>query len=236
MKQLSRYFAFALLLLPLWSNSQGLPSLTGAGRQHDIETWLERNKLRSFNENDDTLGDRFLYEEWKTGSVETTDSLKVDKIELKYDLLFDALIGKIRGSMTTLRKENIRNFTVIDNGKKLHFQTVYHNDRMLFLQIIYTGTSINLYKQHSVRLEEKDAGNQAYGSGVAYDKYVYKEEFFIERGESGLTSINNSKGAILKLLADKKEEIKDYIKRESLNVKEEQDLGLVLKYYESIKN
>lgn len=232
MKQLSKYSLFALLLLPLWSKSQNL-SITGSGNQYDIETWLERNKLRSFHENDETLGERFLFEDWKNGSVETTDSLKVDKIDLKYDLLFDALIGKLHGSMTTLRKENIKTFTMKNDGEVLNFKTIFHNNKILFMEVVYTGKSINLYKKHSVRLEEKDAGNQAYGSGVAYDKYVYKEELFIEMGNDGLIPFKNSKGSILKLFADRKDEIKDYMKKESINVKEDEDLGLVLKYYES---
>ncbi|SNT15222.1 hypothetical protein SAMN05421640_2536 [Ekhidna lutea] len=216
--------------------SQGVISLTGAGRQHDVESWLERNKLRSFNENNESVGERYLFEEWKPGSVETTDGIKLSEVELKYDLLLDILIGKLPGGAVSLKKNNILHFSITEGGQTLNFKTLSVDDEKVFAQSIHEGKRLNLFKRHSVKLIKKDDGNQAYGSGIAYDKYVSREEFIVKKGNEAAISIKPSKRSVTKLLNDREEQIREFMKKNSLNVKNENELKKVFEYYESITN
>ncbi|MEP0985522.1 hypothetical protein [Ekhidna sp.] len=234
MKTIQKIPLFILIFIPILANAQGLTSLTGAGTRHDIETWLKKNQLRSYNENSSVLGEKYLFEDWREGNVITAEGLTLRGISIKYDLLEAYLILRVNDTHALLDAKGIEEFEIINGQNTLSFRSVEFGGKKHFVQDLFNGKTIALLKKHSVRLERKDPGNQAYGSGVAYDEYVSKKEYFVMKDKAQIIPIKPSKRVLVKLFKDQEEKIKAYIKKNSLDLKEDNDLGELFEYYENI--
>lgn len=203
---------------------------TGGNVQYDAETWLARNSLRKFNENEGVVGDRYLYSEWVDGMVKTTDSITLKSVPLKYDLVEDYLIAKVNGANMVLINKNLKNFSMLKNGRKQSFVPLELNGKTGLYESLHQGKS-NLYLKHSTKRVEKDGGNQAYGSGIAYDKFVYSSEYYAQLPGGEVEKFKNRKGWIVKYMGDG---MGEYIKSEKLDLKENADLIKLFEYYDSI--
>lgn len=234
MKRIKKLSLFLLIFFPILVKSQGLNSLTGAGTQHDVETWLKRNQLRSYNENSSVLGEKYLFEDWKEGSVITSEGLTLRGIEIKYDLMEAYLILKVNNTHAALDAKGIEEFEIINGQKIMNFRSIAFAGKKHFVEDIFKGNSISLLKKHSVKLERKDPGNQAYGSGVAYDEYVSKKEYFVMRDDTQIIPIKPTKRVLVKLFAEQEEKIKAYLKKNDPDLKDDNDLGELFEYYENI--
>lgn len=199
----------------------------------DMETWLTQNSLRRFNDNDGAVGDRYLFPEWEKGSIRTKDGVTLEEVPMKYDLVDDMLIAEVNGAYVTLRKINIISFTIAKSDKSLTFLPIEESGGLKYLEVLYEGESA-LYARHSTKKIAKDAGNQAYGSGVAYDKYVYSKEYFAKRTEGSLEEFKNRKKWAIKFFKGSEDAIESYVKDNMLNLKEEIDLIKLFGYYDSI--
>lgn len=216
--------------------SQAILSLEGAGDQHDLQAWSARNGLRNFNEPEGFVGDIYLGGGWLNGTIITKDGVKLSNTQLKYDMQSGILIAKLEERRTpfVLKSELVSKFIITNNGIAMIFKTEMIEDKPIYLQMLYEGKS-KLLVEHSAKKISRDQGNQAYGSGVAYDKYVPQYEYFaLVQGE--LIPFKPTKKNLILLLEDHAEPIKNYIKESKLNLKSKPDLVSVFKYYDELQN
>lgn len=223
-----------LLLSMLHAPAQSTVSLTGAGNEHDIESWLNRNKLRNFGDEKNFVGDRFFNSNWLPGSLETFDGKMIRNIDLKYDVVLDQLILKNKTTPLVVKTSSVGKFILNHDGEKLLFEVLVIGDQISYYQVLHRKESQLLVK-HSTKIVKRDAGTQAYGSGVAYDKYVPSKEYYASKGDNPPVPLKISKKSIAGFLSDHDAEVIKFIKSNKVDLKSDEGVASIFNYYDQLK-
>lgn len=213
--------------------AQALSSLTGAGNQHDTEAWLSRNQLRLFNEPDGFVGDIYFGGDWLSGSITTRDGLKLENTMIRYNLFTNQIVAQLNRVSFVLKPNSVVAFTLIHESNALLFKSDSIDGFPNYLQLLYDGQT-KLFSKHSVKKIEKDAGTQAYGSGVAYDKYVKSQEYYA-KVDNELISLKPTRKSIYEVFSSRQNELKAMMKETKPQLKTDQGLIAVFEYYDQLK-
>lgn len=193
---------------------------------------------QSKNVNNEVKGSIYFIENWKAkGNIYSVDkkkykisnlniNLKDNRIEAKFDDHSKDSIFVFKNS--TIEKVTINN--KVFTKKRL---TLKNKTDDFFVEKLKSTKKTGIYKLHYVffkegefdRLSQKKTGK---------DRYIKAERYFIKKENEKLKPIKLKKSDILKVFAEKKKEIKDYIKKNKLKVKEEQDFIKLLHYYDTL--
>ena len=234
MKHIKNIFLASFLAFPLALLSQAVNALTGAPNQiMDTETWLSRNSLREFNSNDGTVGERYFNPDWEKGSLNTLDGIKLKEVELRYDLVGDLLLAKLNGTHIIVKKGNVKDFTILKDAQLKTFIPISYNEKIKYVEVLHNEES-KLFLNHTTKIIAKDSGNQAYGSGVQYDKYVYSSVLIGAKKGEQLSDLKTRKNWIVKFFSNRSKDVEAYIVKNNLDTKDHSDLIKIFKYYDSL--
>ncbi|MBC6111632.1 hypothetical protein ACFOG5_20470 [Pedobacter fastidiosus] len=181
----------------------------------------------------DVSGSPYLFDAWAKGKV-TTKSGKLFNVDsLKYDLIDDQLIFKDEKGVLMHFEEPITKFE-IENG--LGGVSYFVNglpasdgsNPSSYFEIINKG-KVSLYKRSTKTIVE----DKPYGSATVNKSFQPNNSYFVLQEET-LKKINlNSKNAIA-LFESKKAEMTDYLKKNKVNFKNDEDLKNLFTYFNKL--
>ena len=201
---------------------------SGYANPHDMENWLARNKLRHFNEENNAIGDMY-YSDWSKGSIKLKAADKSSFAELRYNELTDELLLKFQENIYVLTADKVENFTLEINGGRI-FIGLDSANTIGFFELAYKGNAQLLVK-HTTRLIKRDTNDQAYGSGVAYDKYVKDDEMYLVK-QNELIPFEGKKKQMELIFGERIEEVNDFMKTKKLSLKKREDVVMLLSNFD----
>ncbi len=174
--------------------------------------------------------DQFLFSsDFLPGSI-TLSSSTFNNIEIRYDIFSDEiLIPKNNGSVLQVNKEMVDSFNIGYLNRLYYFKKV-ENDSIRgfngYVNIVYNG------KSHAYVKFRKEIALLAVDG--KYDSFYQIQSLFIEKDDILYTV--KSRRELIKLFADRKTEIRSYIKKNRLNisVKIPESIVPLLKFYDSL--
>lgn len=177
-------------------------------------------------------GTPFLADKWTMGSVVTTKGI-YENLELKYNVYDNALFFNKNEEAFELQ-DDIVSFTLMHKPGTPESYSVYRKGITgpglpveQFVQVLAEG-AIDLYRldlKHVSEMSEVNAGIvKTFTGGIKY--YVEKDK--------AVTLIKADKESALSLLADKADQVKDFITSNRISFRKEDDLVKVFKYYNSL--
>lgn len=173
----------------------------------------------------------FLSEDWITGSV-FYDGEYFGNVPLMYDLLNDALVAEHgpSGHAIQLIRNKLRHFTVREHYfERIEKDTLQNSlPATGFYEILYNGPS------RLVARRQKFSREEIVDSDVA-TFYEEKNRYFILMNDV-FFSVKN-KSSVLKLMNDKKQELKKYLKQQGISFSENREAALksLAEHYDSLK-
>jgi len=186
----------------------------------------------SIQSNSEIIGTPYLLEDWNLGTVKLADG-KTYQVMMKYDEAQDKLIYKNE-------KEEIMEFVnpVIGfdikskDGKQMKFVNGIANvpdwNAESYFQLLSDG-DVKLVKKYIKTVQEA----REYNAAAVKKSYVDSELYFvISNGEA--KKIKANKKTILSVLANKGNEISNYIESNKISFKNDADLSNVFNHYNSI--
>lgn len=186
------------------------------------------------------VGSPYLFDEWHTGSVALNNGKLFDSLLLKYNVKDDDVYFKNADDSPMAFKDGVRSFTLIDDNKKSHiFRNGYANapgitDRS-YLEIIAAGKVQFLKKESKSIVDTKE-----YGSGVTERRFMQSAKYYLyidpedKTGKGKMILVKKDQKSILNALKDKEEELIDYIQKNALNLKNEEDIVKTINYYNTL--
>ena len=178
-------------------------------------------------------GTQFLFSnEFLPGSVTIDDKVFNGKnLGLKFNIFDDELLTVTgTGTVLQLNKEMVENFTLDFEGKTYSFRNLpvdSLNSLSGFVQVLYDGaTPLYVRYKKEIRLrssvEESDLFLQSYRVFVMKDGILHK--------------VNNKK-SLTRVLADRKDEVKNYIRSNHVRISKNlpESFAPVLKFYDSLR-
>jgi hypothetical protein len=171
----------------------------------------------------------FLTAEWTFESVRF-EGEKFDNVPLLYDIIADLLITEsVTGNTQALPRDRVDNFSIQGH----FFERVENKDfqnslpRSGFFEVLYNG------KTKVLCLRQKQLQEKADNNKIEMDFYE-KWKYFVLR--DGRYFQVKSKSSIIKLLADRKAELRSFVKRNNHLLTKNPDVALpaITREYDSL--
>ena len=168
------------------------------------------------------------------GSLVADDTILVPDLMLRYNVYNQQFEMKEAGEIKSLQANDRIKHIDLQNIKFVN--QLYYNGEYFekgFLEIVYEG-KVNIYKRYVCKIK---AGyyNSTVSAGHKNDSFNHTEEYFImTEDQRNPVKFFFGKSALLKKLGDKKESVKDYMKKNRLSIKKPNEFKKILEYYESI--
>lgn len=207
-------------------NLRELGSISGTGH------------VRTFdNRYEGTKGTPYVFDEWLPGEIFMKSKKRVIIKDMNYNCFENevAYLDPSSKSVMLINKYNIDLFYLISGADTLVFVPVQmdENKAPVFAQLLYRGES-SLYKRYEKEFIRANYEG-AYSADRKYDEFADKSSlYFTTQEDSGLNKVKKSKKQFLALFPGAEDELSAFIKTEKLDLKLEEDIISLLKYYDSL--
>lgn len=221
--------------------SQELPDPTAPEAKENIRelgSLSGTGSVRTFdNRYEGTRGTPYVLEEWVPGEVLMKNDQRIIIKELNYNCYDNevAYLDPSSGAVMLINKYTIERFHLTPGGDTLLFVPVKLDDENvpIFAQLLYEGKS-TLYKVFGKEFVKANYEG-GYSADRKYDEFADKSSLHISTEDvPALTKVRKSKKQVLAALPGADKELSAFIKSENLDLKYEEDLVRLLRYYDSL--
>lgn len=205
----------------------------GYGNETYVEYKIKKEEIE---------GTPFLLSDWAMGSLKNKDGYITNNILVKYDLIKDKIVllqSKGENKIIELYPKYYPEFTLHYVNKeteeyKIHkFKNNYNIDNISnesYFEVVYEGKNISLLKRRLKKLETST--NLSYGE-VSANKKEYKTYFklyLFSNKTNKWEALKSSRKKIKSFLKSHSNKVEDYIDKNKLRYKIENDLIKILSY------
>lgn len=177
-------------------------------------------------------GDQFLFSnDYLPGSL-TINGKSYNNLGISYDIYNDEIITLTNhGSILQLNKEMVDSFALVYNHKTYRFKNALEDSLTGikgYVNVLYKGKSA-LYVKYKKEIQILAVDNK-------YDLFFQTYRIYFQK--EGIVHQINNKRELLKLLDEDKAQIKDFIKKNKLNISkmEPESFVPVIRFYDSISH
>lgn len=184
-------------------------------------------------------GSPYINERFILGNLSMGDSLIATEIPMRYNLLSDQIELKDLKSLdnepsAALLKNPDISIQIYNNIYRYHRDFLADNGVLgSYFEIVWEGNGYSLYKKIDVTY------HAPYKATTSFDndrpaEFTQQEIFYLVNNADEFTELPTRKSALYKVLGDKKKEVKEYIKKNNLEIDEGRDLARLVAYYNSL--
>lgn len=184
-------------------------------------------------------GTPYLFDTWREGNIILKDSSLIRDINIKYNVYTDDVfyLNSTSGDSLIIDRYRIDAFEIKGDSPAdlLLFRDIRlkpgSKDKSTFARVLYNGETKLLIKYIKVFIKADYKG--AYTAGRKYDEYTDNSQYYIMKNNE-LNRIKLNKKAIIKVLADRENEVKSFIDKKGADPGNENDVINLLEYYDSL--
>ncbi|MDA3954135.1 MAG: hypothetical protein PF485_10840 [Bacteroidales bacterium] len=174
-------------------------------------------------------GNPYLFENWSSGLIKLKSGMELKIESCKYDIYEDMLMFlKDEVSLYFSNPEDIDRFT-IGTSDFINLKLDKKNDFFEILVEVKDFILLKKYKYDIIKGKESVGIIQA-----TNDKFKISCKYYLKKGNAEIVKVKIKEKDILELMNDKKQEVRNYIIDNKLNLKEENDLVAVFKFYSTL--
>jgi len=216
-------------VIPVYAQVNGLEAqnnvnMLGAG-SYTARTFDNRYK--------GVKGSVTLLQEFSPAKIYMTDKKVVTYPKANFDAHANELIIARNGSEYVIHKKLVYRFSIYTGTDSLHFTKVEaEENKTLYFQVLVPG-SIQLLKKN-IKIFKEASYQGAYSAGREYDEFVDDEKYYIAIEGKPLAEFKNKKSLQQSIPAAYTEELDQYIRKNSLNLKEEQHLVMLFRHLNDV--
>ena len=236
--------SYILILFALISThclAQTIPDPTGYEAKENLRelgSVAGTGSVQTFdNRYEGTKGTPYVFETWYPGELFLKSKSKVQIKDMNYNCYDNELVymDPATKAIRLINRFTVDLFYILNGSDTLLFAPIEpENDgEFLFAQVLYNGGSM-VYKRYQKEFVRANYEG-GYSADRKYDEFADKSDlYFSRRNDVKFYRVKKSKKHILEAFPGVEDEISSYIKAEKLNLKVEEDLVKLLKYYDSL--
>ena len=199
------------------------------------------NMMRTFDSRfKGTKGTPFLLGFWAEGSVVTTTGKEIQNLSLHYDIEQDKVWAIRVGDPIVLNSEEIAQFSLMDLDSTLRIFYKYQvvgkkklPEAFFFEQLVQGETQLLCRREKYFVPANSDPSS--YNSHPYSEYKLRSPQFFrLSKGDSLPIRFRTAYSPLLKVLADKKDVVKAYIRANDLYEMDEEVLIQIFEYYNGL--
>ncbi len=235
------YILILLSLINFTCMAQTVPDPTGYEAKENIRELGSQSgtgNVRTFdNRYEGTKGTPYVNETWFPGEIYLKSKNRVVIKEMNYNCYDNelAFLDPADRTVRLINRYTVDFFYFLNGIDTLLFVPIEpENDgEFLFAQVLYSGGSM-VYKRYQKEFVKANYEG-GYSADRKYDEFADKSSlYFLKHDDKLIYKVKKSKKQILEAFPDAENEISAFIKAEKLDMKNEEDLVKLLKYYDSL--
>ena len=227
---------FLFLFMPLMTSAQAVPGSTGyemteMNIMNPAPQLLRTKSAIAYG----TTGTPYVFEDFKQGNIFYANKMRIDGKLLNYDCYNDRWEYSAGNSIYLLNSSQIDYFEIFpDQDMTILFKQVFIEKlkKQVSLQVLYNENSI-LYKRYYKEFREADYGG-AYSQDRRYDEYHDRHSYYLKTADNELQMLKPKKKSALEIMEDKSDELEKYIKKENTDLKTDDGLVQLIRFYDSL--
>lgn len=176
-------------------------------------------------------GSPYLTDDWSKGLVKLQSGQTYKEVKVKYDQVADELHFENNGKeLVFINPISEFKIKLLKDGseKDLYFKNGFASDPKAFYQVLADGKATLIKKNRKIIVDKTP-----YNSATAV-KIIESQTKYYLYSDNKLEPLKNNKKSILSVLSDKKGLLDSYIQKENLNLINDEDLGKLITYYNSL--
>lgn len=183
------------------------------------------------NEYQQVRGSAFLIDDWTNGDLYLKNGKSVKNVSLKFDMYTHEvhLYHNILKRVVVLDKKEINMFVLHQNNKERIFKRMANNSSKAYAS---NGAFMEIFNDGKLSFY-KISFNEKVVLSAPVKPYIYE---FVNKKEYKLsynskeTTIKPGRRALIKLFPEKKQELKQYIRKSHLKLSNENDFAKTVEY------
>ena len=187
----------------------------------------------------DIEGSPYLFEEWSSGTFSDVDGKNRGNYQLRYNIYDDKLeVIKDRQAIS-LNHQLVKEFEVInqESEDRFLFRSGYPAngiyDESDFYKVLNDDGDFHLLKKYICTITMVET--KGYGESTSTQKFLQSSKYYVYSEEAGFKKINKSRKSILEIFSDREQELKTFMKKNKINIKNDQDLARLIKFCNTAK-
>ncbi|MBD2704906.1 hypothetical protein IC229_30015 [Spirosoma sp. BT702] len=187
-------------------------------------------------------GTAYFLPEWNTGQVEIASGQHYRNVPIKFNAYKQQLIllrKQVNNDSIIVDANQVKSFQFTDNLGQLYVFRRYPNVKTDetkakegYFLVLYQGKS-SLLKRISKTFQPANFKGP-YSNDIRYDEFQNVISYYLLKPDQTLSKIKLSDKALLEAIGDHKDELKDFARQSSLNLKTEEGAAALLKRYDSL--
>jgi len=187
---------------------------------------------------DDIRGSAYLYPEWSAGTLTDKNGKAYANLQLKYDTYSDRIELNQDGQVLEINSVAYPQFTlsVVQPGSnsvvKHSFSTGYNVPGFSvnsYFDVLKEG-GITVLKKFKTSFVEENVSS--YGTAEQKKSFQTKALYFIVNEKKNVKETKLNRRSVLEVFPEKAQQIEDFLKKEKLKLKTENDLVKVIDFLE----
>jgi hypothetical protein len=235
------YILILLTLINFTCIAQTTPDPTGYEAKENLRELGSQSgtgNVQTFdNRYEGTKGTPYVSETWYPGEIFLKSKNRFVVKEMNYNCYDNelAFLDPATKAIRLINKFTVDFFYFLNGSDTLLFAPIEpENDgEFLFAQVLYKGGSM-VYKRYQKEFVRANYEG-GYSADRKYDEFADKSSlYFSKHNDQLFYKVKKSKKQILEAFPDAENEISAYLKAEKLDLKREEDVVKLLKYYDSL--
>ncbi|WP_343523310.1 hypothetical protein [Pedobacter sp.] len=179
---------------------------------------------------EDVKGSPYLSDNWTLGKVTTKSGKQYVDVPLKYNVMDDKLIFKHENGNQMYFVEPVTAFELnnLISGTSAKFVSglpaIDHYNALSYYEVIFSGPISLFKKTNKVITESKE-----YGSALINKSFNTTLNYFT-LSDGKISKITPNRKAISTLFPSKEQQLNDYLKKEKIDLKNDEDLKKLFAY------
>ena len=179
-------------------------------------------------------GNPFIAEEFQLGEVIHMDSSITREVPMRLNHHTDEIEFKMDDKILVFAMPRKINYVTFGHRSFAFFDYVQQKKTNAgYFEVLAWGDCKLLLRRNTI-IKREELPPSDMGGGNFKDYFRTTEEYFLKKGTSAATQIQKSKKSILKTLGEHEEELTDFIEKNKLKLKSEEDMIDLIYFYNSI--
>ncbi|MES2417405.1 MAG: hypothetical protein V4541_04410 [Bacteroidota bacterium] len=181
-------------------------------------------------------GTPYLSRDFSLGSILLINGVtKLDNLKLKFNAFKDFVSYKDNEGNEMLIANSVKWFTIENEGRMLTFQkgfpTIEKYDENTYYEVLNKKGGPMILKKHIKTLLSR----KEYNSSKVTDTYLDERKYFVLSETAGMSKFKTDKKSLATYFPGKEKEMNEYIAKNKINFKDDQDLEKLFDFYIAIK-